>query len=170
MPALLALAFLLVLGGAQQPAAPAAASAPSPPAARYLHVSAPFAQQLILATKTAHPELKKIGLHAVPPGEAESCIVANAIPSKIGKISSAKDMEAVTAGQARSYPHAEEGGFFDLALPVSDQQHRPVGLLVMEIPYRFAPESEQALAIGRRIRDEIAAKIPNKPALFGRAA
>jgi hypothetical protein len=169
MPALPALAFLLVLV-AQQPVAPAAASAPLPPAARYLQVSAPFAQQLILATKAVHPELKKIGLHAVPPGQTDSCIIANAIPSKIGKISSAKDLEAVISGQARNYPHAEEGGFFDLALSVSDQQHQPVGLLVMEIPYRFAPESEQALAMGRRIRNEIAAKIPSKPALFGPAA
>ncbi len=166
MPQLPAFALLLTLL-AQQPAPPAASAAPPSPAARYLSVSAPFAQHLILATKAAHPELKKIGLHAVPPGERESCIIANAIPSKIGKISSAKDMEAVTSGEARSYPHPEEGGFFDLAVPVSDRQHRPVGLLVMEIPYRFAPNSEDALALGRRIRDEIAASIPSKAALFG---
>ncbi len=73
--------------------------------ARFIKVDAPFAQQLILSAKAAHPELKKIGLHAVPPGGTESAIVANAIPGKIGKVSSPHDLTVVTTGQPKVYPH-----------------------------------------------------------------
>ncbi len=134
---------------------------------RYLKVSAPYAQQLLVETKARYPELKKIGLHVVPPGETESCIIANPITSKIGKISSARDLTVVISGQPKVYPHPEEGGFFDLGLPMSDAHGSTIGLMVMEIPYRYAATSDEALAMGLKIRDEIAARIPSKQALFG---
>lgn len=132
----------------------------------YIKVDAPFAQQLILAAKAAHPELKKIGLHAVPPGGTESAIVANAIPGKIGKVSSPNDLTVVATGQPKVYPHPEEGGFFDLGLPLTDAQHRPIGMMVMEIPYKDAATEQEALAKGLRIRDEITSRITSKQALF----
>lgn len=133
---------------------------------RYLKVNAPYAQRLLTEAKAAHPELKKIGLHVVPPGETESCIIANPVTSKIGKVSSARDLTVVTSGQPKVYPHPEEGGFFDLGLPMFDAGKRPIGLMVMEVPYKFAMNSDDALAIGLKIRDEIAAQIPDKQALF----
>ncbi len=132
----------------------------------YLKVSAPFAQQLLVEAKAAHPEIKKIGLHTVPPGETHSCIIANPIVTKIGKVSSARDLTVVTSGEAKVYPHAEEGGFFDLGLPMFDSSRRPIGMMVMEIPYKYAATPEAALARGSAIRDEIAARIPDKQALF----
>jgi hypothetical protein len=141
-------------------------SAPVSAPDRYLKVSAPYAQKLLVEAKAAHPELKKIGLHVVPPGETESCIIANPITSKIGKVSSPRDLTVVTSGTAKVYPHAEEGGFFDLGLPMFDAQKRPLGLMVMEIPYKFASTNDDALKMGLKIRDEIAARIPNKQALF----
>ncbi len=132
----------------------------------YLKVSAPFAQQLLVEAKAAHPEVKKIGLHVVPPGETQSCIIANPIVSKIGKVSSARDLTVVTSGEAKVYPHAEEGGFFDLGLPMFDAARRPIGMMVMEIPYKYAATPEAALATGSAIRDQIAARIPDKQALF----
>ncbi len=141
-------------------------AAPTGVPARYLKVDAPYAQKLVLEAKAAHPELKKIGLHAVPPGETESAIIANAIPAKIGKVSSPRDLTVVTSGVAAVYPHAEEGGFFDLGLPVADASGRPLGMMVMEIPYTYAGTREQALKLGTKIRDGIAAKILDKQALF----
>jgi hypothetical protein len=48
-------------------------------------VNAPYAQNLIVATKAGHPELQKLGLHVIPPDQHDYFIVANAIPNKIGK-------------------------------------------------------------------------------------
>lgn len=156
------LTFLASFTRAAYAQAPTTSAAPD----RYLKVNAPYAQQLLVEAKTNHPELKKIGLHVVPPGETESCIIANPIPSKIGKVSSPRDLTVVTSGQPRVYPHNEEGGFFDLGLPMFDVQRRPIGLMVMEIPYKNAATSDDALSMGLKIRDEIAARIPNKQALF----
>lgn len=147
------------------PVAFAPAQTPSP-AARYIKVSAPLAQKLVLEAKAAHPEIKKIGMHAVPPGAADSAIIASDNPAKVGKVSSANDLSVVTSGAPKVYPHPEEGGFFDLGLPMFDREHRPFGMMVLEIPYKDAATPETALSMGTRIRDEIAAKIPDRQALF----
>lgn len=83
-------------------------------------VSAPFAQQVTLETAAAHPEIKKIGLHAVSPNETESCLIASPIVSKIGKVSSPAALTVLSSGQSKVYLHAEEGGFVDLGLPLKD--------------------------------------------------
>ena len=154
----LTLAFSSSCSSAQTQATPAPA--------RYLKVQAPYAQQLLVEAQAAHPELKKIGLHVIPPGETESCIIANPIVSKIGKVSSARDLTVAASGEPKVYPHPEEGGFFDLGLPISDAAGHPLGLMVMELPYRYVHESADALTLGLKIRDEIAARIPTKQALF----
>lgn len=141
-------------------------TAPSQAPASYLHVSAPYAQQLLLEARTKHPELKKIGLHAIAPGETESAIIANPIASKIGKVSSPRDLVVVSTGKPTVTPHPEEGGFFDLGLPMTDAKGRPLGMMVMEIPYSFASTPGNALHMGEQVRDEIAARIPDKAALF----
>ena len=35
----------------------------------YVPAYAPAAQELVAATKNAHPELQKLGLHAIPPAQ-----------------------------------------------------------------------------------------------------
>ncbi|HWF13592.1 MAG TPA: YncE family protein, partial [Candidatus Acidoferrales bacterium] len=60
-----------------------------------LSVEAPAAEQLILKTMSAHPYLRKMGIHAIPPGATASVIIANAYASRIGVKSSDGDLEAV---------------------------------------------------------------------------
>ena len=81
----------------------------------YFPVNAPYAQDLVVATKNAHPELQKLGLHAIPPGQSDYAIIANAITSKIGKKSSAADLTVVRTGKA-TVKRDEAGKFFDLCL------------------------------------------------------
>ena len=83
----------------------------------------------------AHPELQKLGLHVIPPGQTEYAIIANTFPSKIGKKSSAADLTVLTTGKA-TVKSDDRGKFFDLCLPISDSAGRPIGITVMEIPYR----------------------------------
>jgi DNA-binding beta-propeller fold protein YncE len=124
----------------------------------YLPVSAPFAQQLIVAVKAAHPEIQKLGLHAIPPGFHEYAIIANNFPSKIGKRSSEADLAVVNSGKATVQKN-ERGKFFDLCLPIDDAGGNRLGITVMEIPFAYAKDSEEALAKAAAIRDEIHQKI-----------
>src|SRR5580698_5116625 len=79
----------------------------------YIPVNAPYAQNLVVATKRAHPELQKLGLHAIPPGATDYAIVANAITSKIGKKSSAGDLGVLQTGKP-TVKRDEAGKFYDL--------------------------------------------------------
>ena len=130
----------------------------------YLPVNAPFAQKLVVATKNAHPELQKLGVHAIPPGFNDYAIIANNYPSKVGKKSSAVDLAVVRSGQPTVQSN-DRGKFFDLCLPISRRDGRPIGIVVMEIPYAFAKNDSEALAKATAIRDEMREKIGGQ-ALF----
>src|SRR5277367_6059336 len=58
--------------------------AKQPAAEESIAVHAPYAPQLEMETLSAHPDLRKMGLHAVPPGAKDSVIIANANVSRIG--------------------------------------------------------------------------------------
>ncbi len=131
----------------------------------YLPENAPYAQDLVVATKNAHPELQKLGLHAIPPGQKEYAIIANAIPGKIGKESSAADLSVVNSGTP-TVRKDESGRFFDLCLPLSDAAGRPIGITVMEIPYAFAKDPDDALAKATAVRDQMQRQIASRVQLF----
>src|SRR5258708_1475511 len=130
----------------------------------YLPVNAPFPQNLVITTKKAHPELQKLGLHAIPPGFSDYAIIANNFPSKVGKKSSAADLAVVNSGKS-VVQRNEKGAFFDLCLPMSRQDGKPIGIVVMEIPYAYAKDEDEALAKATAVRDEMREKIAGK-ALF----
>jgi DNA-binding beta-propeller fold protein YncE len=131
----------------------------------YVPINAPYAQNLLVTTKNAHPELQKLGLHAIPPGQEDYAIIANPIVSKIGKKSSAGDLSVLTSGKP-SVKRNDEGKFFDLCLPISDAAGTPLGITVMEIPYAAAKDADDALAKATVIRNEMQRKIANHDELF----
>lgn len=143
----------------------AVVSAALPAQTVYVPVNAPYAQKLLIAEKNAHPELQKLGLHAIPPGQRSYAIVANPIWSKIGKLSSKADIAVITSGKPTVEAN-EKGKFFDLRLPISDASGNPIGLNVMEIPYGSATDANDALAKATVVRDEIQRKIPGHEQLF----
>jgi hypothetical protein len=79
-------------------------------------VDAPRALQLELATMSAHPDLRKMGLHAVPPGAKESVIIANTNTSRIGYKSSQGDLDAVKDGKTYCAKR-DDGAFFNVKTP-----------------------------------------------------
>jgi hypothetical protein len=128
-------------------------------------VHAPRALELELATLSAHPDLRKMGLHAVPPGSRESVIIANANTARIGVKSSAGDLEAVKDGKTYC-AKKDDGAFFNLKLPLLDVSGRSIGILVMEIPYTSAADETQAVRKAEEIRHELAQQVPDHDFLF----
>jgi hypothetical protein len=139
-------------------AKPVEASVPAP-------VHAPRALELDMATLSAHPDLRKMGLHAVPPGGKESVIVANANTSRIGVPSSAGDLDAVKDGKTYC-AKKDDGAFFNMKLPLEDAAGRTIGILVMEIPFTSAADESAAVREAEAIRRELAQQISNHDWLF----
>lgn len=134
-----------------------------------VEVRAPFAEQLIQKEKAMHPEIQKLGLHAVPPGQTQNVIIANNLPEKIGKVSSQNDMRLVAPGQPVAV-REEQGSFFDTFVPLHDRDGKIIGFLVMEVPFRTADTEQGAIEEGTRIRAEVEGKAPTLETLFGPAA
>ncbi|MBB5059419.1 hypothetical protein HDF16_004145 [Granulicella aggregans] len=145
-----------------------AAQTPALPA-NYIHVDAPAAQRMIVAEKNKHSEIGKLGLHATPPAATDNVIIASDNPTKIGKKSSAPDMEHLATGKP-FVVRIEKEKIFDLLLPITDSKGGDLngGFVVMEVPFDKATDEEQALKIGIAIRDELQSEISSKAALYQR--
>ena len=117
---------------------------------------------------SAHPELQKMGIHVVPPGGADEEIIACSVPSKIGKKSSPADLQAERSGKP-SVKTNNEGKFYDLALPLADAHAHPIGMIVMEMPFAGASDSNDAVAKASAITQSIEKQIPSRDALFTKA-
>ncbi len=128
-------------------------------------VQAHFAQYLLTSTMSAHPELQKMGLHAVPAGEQDEVIIACSVPSKIGKKSSAGDLETEHAGKP-SVKTVSEKSFYDLALPLNDANKHPIGMIVMEMRFSGAADADDALKKAQAITNEVERQIDGRDALF----
>jgi hypothetical protein len=132
-----------------------------------LSVNAPRAQQIALETLSAHPLLRKIGLHAIPPGADKMVIIANGNATRIGIPTSKSDFAAVKEGKIYG-PKIDDGQFYNMKMFLFDAHHRQIGILVMEIACTDATSEADAANKADAIRREIAAKISDGNALFAK--
>ena len=128
-------------------------------------VQAHFAQYLLTTTMSAHPELQKMGLHAVAPGKQEETIIACSVPSKIGKKSSAGDQETEHSGKP-SVKTVTQKSFYDLALPLTDATKASIGMIVMEMRFSGASSPEDAIQKAQAITSDVERQIASRDALF----
>jgi hypothetical protein len=138
--------------------------APKTPASKL--ISAPYALKIALDELTLHPTLRRIGLHAIPPGDKVMYIIANANETRIGVPTSQGDFDATRGGKT-SAPRNSDGEFFNIKMLLLDAQAKEIGILVMEIPWTDAANEAEAAREAENIRSEIAKKIPGVDALFG---
>ena len=128
-------------------------------------VYAPRAVEIVLQELTQHPTIRRIGLHAIPPGQQAMVIIANANETRIGIHTSQGDFEAVKEGKIYG-PRITDGQFFNMKMPMFDAKGNKIGILVMEIPWTDAANEEEAAHQAEAIRSEIAKKIPTVDVLF----
>ncbi len=131
-------------------------------------VQAHYAQALLTSTIAAHPELQKMGIHAIPPGGQDELIIACSVPSKIGKQSSPGDLATEHSGKP-SVKTVTDRSFYDLALPLHDASKQPIGMIVMEMRFSRASSADDAVAKAQVITDSVEQQIPSRDALFGEA-
>ena len=141
---------------------------PAPPAPKVEekeHVNAPYALKIVSEEMTQHLTLRRMGLHAIPPGQQTMVIIANVNETRIGIPTSASDFAGTKDGKTTG-PRIKDGEFFNMKMPLFDAQGKTIGILVMEIPWTDVPNEEQAARMAEDIRAEIAKKIPSIDALF----
>lgn len=131
-------------------------------------VHAPRAEQIVLETLSAHPLLRRIGLHVIPPGNNTMVLIANGNATRIGIHTSEGDFAAVKDGKIYG-PKIEDGQFYNMKMPMFDAQHRRIGILVMEIACTDAVSQKDAAHKADAIRQEIEQKIPSLESLFAPA-
>ena len=153
------IAVIALLGGMFQQ--------PTPLPANYIRVDAPAAARLIAEEKAKHSEIKKLGLHAVPPSATDNVIIASDTLSKVGKKSSPGDLEKLAQHKDLAV-RIEKEGIYDLLLPITDEHGGDLdgGFVVMEVPFDKAASEADALKIGAQIRNEIQSQIKSKDALY----
>jgi len=128
-------------------------------------VNAPVAENIVLETLSAHPSLRKLGLHVIPPGGDKMVIVANGNETRVGIPTSESDFAAVKGGKIYG-PKIEDGQFYNMKMYMFDAKGQKIGILVMEIPCTDATDEEDAARMAATIRDEISRKIPSLGSLF----
>ncbi len=146
-----------------EPAGAAPTRAGEPPVS--VKVEAPAGQQLLLAMMSAHPYLRKMGIHAIPPGGSNSVIIANVLASRAGVKSSDGDLDAVKDGNTFCVKR-DDGAFYNLKMPMFDAAGRKFGILVMEIPYTSATDEADSVRQAEQLRAELARQIPSLGSLF----
>jgi hypothetical protein len=134
-----------------------------------LPVNAPVAEKIVLETLSAHPLLRKIGLHVIPPGGQDMVIVANGNATRIGIHTSEGDFAAVKNGGIYG-PRIADGEFYNMKMPMFDAEGLRIGILVMEIACTDAVSEEDAARKAAVIREEVSKKIPTLASLFDTTA
>jgi DNA-binding beta-propeller fold protein YncE len=129
------------------------------------HVDAPRAEELILNFLSAHPMLRKTGLHVIPPGGKEMILIANGNATRLGIHTSPGDFAAVKSGKTYG-PHIAGGGYYNMKMNMFDARERNIGILVMEIPDTSASSEEDAAHQAEALRKELASQIPSLEWLF----
>ncbi|HEY1581119.1 MAG TPA: YncE family protein [Terracidiphilus sp.] len=128
-------------------------------------VNAPVAEKIVLETLSAHPLLRRMGLHVIPPGHANMILIANGNSTRLGIRTSESDFAAVKSGGIYG-PRIEDGEFYNMKMPMFDAQDRRIGILVMEIACTDAVSEGDAARKAAVIRDEVSKKIPSLESLF----
>ena len=131
-------------------------------------VNAPRAEEVVLEMLSAHPLLRRMGLHVIPPGREHMILIANGNATRLGIRTSEGDFAAVKSAKIYG-PRIEDGQFYNMKMPMLDAQHRQIGILVMEIACTDAVSEEDAAQKALSIREEVAQKIPSLESLFTKA-
>lgn len=134
-----------------------------------------YAQSLADTTMAQHPELLSVTFHGVPPGlDKVYTMFAGSYPDRVGNPDDPDDIDVITKGitildPRWRRPHDTTKKFV-VQEPLRDAAGENVGLIVYAFKTEGQTKSEldyarQAMAM----RDALAARIPNYPALFAPA-
>jgi len=144
-----------------------AATASAQETDRYVPVKAPYAEMLVRSVTAAHPEMTFIGIHVTPPGKEDNVIIACTDPSKIGRVSTALDMEVVkTKGTKVHFNKAKND--YEVDQWFSDANGNTLGMIVYHFTGSHAKSEDDAVRLATAISADLRKSIPDRDQLFSR--
>lgn len=118
-----------------------------------------YAQDLVDRTVAANPELVELDLHATPPGEPKSIIVASRSKERLGKTSDADDIEVFRTGTPRVEINKSGNNNVEVGVPLQDVTGRTIGAVEMTFPYVAGTDEEALIAKAQKIGYELRRRI-----------
>ena len=106
------------------------------------------AQALVERIVSAHPEIVRLTIHAVPDGEEHSRIIACNLKEKIGKSSDPEDLEAMKTGKTIVL---KEGDNLDVTVPIYDKAGKPIAATGITLPLKKGESEEEVIERARSI-------------------
>jgi hypothetical protein len=123
-----------------------------------------YAQDLVIRTIAAHPELLVVAMHVTPPRASENVIIASNI-GRIGKKADAEDRKVIDTGETLAKVN-RNGDRFEVELVLRDASRRPIGALAIVFPYKTGDDPSRFEDRAIAIRDELAAHITDVASLM----
>jgi hypothetical protein len=105
-----------------------------------------------------------MGIHIIPPGQADNVIIASNVPSKIGKKSSDDDMEVMRSGTPLIKLKGED--VYDIVLPMYETSGKTIGIIGMNLKCKKGESEASALKRARGIVAGLKKQTPSEAKLF----
>jgi len=122
-----------------------------------------FAQQLVDAAMTRHPELLILCIHASTPDQADAPILGCSI-GRLGKKADEDDMRVVKTGAPNLEVNAG-GNRFEVEEQLHDRSGAVIGALSTVFAYKPGDDKEALHKAGDKIVSELERQIPNRAKL-----
>ena len=123
-----------------------------------------YAQALVNRMAEKYPDLLVIAMHVTPPNDTENVIIASNI-GRIGKMADGEDLHVIRTGETLARVN-KNGDRFEVELLLLDASRKPIGALALVFPYKAGDDQSQFKTRAERIRDELAAQIPQAAKLM----
>src|ERR1700687_3195934 len=95
-----------------------------------------YAQDLVERTAAKHSELTSLEIHAKPPDDLDSLVIASTDPARIRHKSSEDDIRVFETGAPRVEVNDTMGGEVRTSVQLKDVARRPIGSAARTLPYR----------------------------------
>jgi hypothetical protein len=132
---------------------------------RFIPVKAPAAQRLVQKISANHPEMEFIGLHVTPPRKSDNVIIACTDSSKLGKVSTDRDMELVKAKDTK-VQYNKAHNYYEVDQWFADSGGNTLGMIVYHFSAEHAKSEEEAVKLATNVRGDLQKRIPNLQSLF----
>ena len=124
-----------------------------------------YAQKLTNEIVARNPDILVVMLHATPPQGGPNVVIGSNI-GRFGKVADEDDLRIINTAATNLEVAGEGDDRFETAMPMYDASHKQIGALGIVFHLTPGADKEAIHARGRKIRDELAKKIPNNAALF----